>query len=193
MATTWPDIVSKLSRDAEMLQRFNAAGFDQINEHAIKAAIVAYERQLVTPNSRFDRYLKGEESAITESEKNGFELFTALGCISCHQGKNVGGNMFQRFGVYENFYARHGEPPPESLGRYNVTGEDRDIHVFKVPSLRNVSLTAPYFHDGSVGSLSEAVTIMAKYQLGLELEEQQIIDLVAFLTSLEGQVDERLK
>jgi cytochrome c peroxidase len=143
-------------------------------------------RSLLTPDARFDRYLRGEREAISADEARGYDLFKAYGCAACHQGVNIGGNLFQRFGVFHDPFAERGTTNAADLGRYTVTGRDDDRNVFRVPSLRNVAVTPPYLHDGSVASLDEAVGIMARSQLGRELPEQDINLIVRFLHTLTG-------
>src|SRR5690606_2902337 len=128
------------------------------------------------------------ERAISATAREGFARFKAFGCASCHQGVGVGGNMYQRFGVMGDYFADRGGVTEADLGRYRVTGRDEDRHVFKVPSLRNVALTAPYFHDGSAATLDEAIRVMARYQLGREIGEDDRRLIAAFLESLTGRV-----
>ena len=124
---------------------------------------------------------------LTAEQKEGYELFKSAGCIACHQGANVGGNMFQRFGVLGNYFAERGNITQADYGRFNVTHEESDRHVFRVPSLRNVELTAPYFHDGTGETLERAVRVMAKFQLGRQLTDLQVERIVAFLKALTGK------
>jgi cytochrome c peroxidase len=189
MATSWPEVIAKLGADAAFRRDFLRVYPGGISPGNIVDAIATFERSLLTENSPFDRYLRGESNAIGERAKLGYRYFRELGCISCHQGVNVGGNMFQRFGVMADYFADRAKLRPvgaADLGRFNVTGREEDRHVFKVPSLRNVALTAPYFHDGSVGSIEEAVAIMGRYQLGRELSKDEVLALVAFLQTLTG-------
>lgn len=136
----------------------------------------------------FDRFLNGETDAISTEAKRGYERFKALGCISCHQGANVGGNMFQTFGVFGDYLKTRGQLSKVDHGRFNITGLPEDEHKFKVPGLRLVSRTAPYFHDGSVKALPEAVRIMARYQLGRSISEEDVRLIVTFLKSLAGNL-----
>lgn len=124
----------------------------------IVLAIAEFEKTLITPNSPFDRYLSGDQNAISAQAKKGYEDFKANGCISCHQGQNIGGNMFQKIGIFEEY------PNQEDLGRYEITKREADKMVFKVPSLRNIAKTTPYFHDGSIPTLDACVQFMAYYQ-----------------------------
>ncbi len=154
-------------------------------------ALTEYLRSLTTPNAPFDRYLRGDEGALDEEARAGWEIFRSYGCVTCHQGVNVGGNLFQRFGVVEDYLEARSEHTAADVGRYAHTRRDDDRHVFRVPSLRNVALTAPYFHDGSAATLEDAVQVMARYQLGRQLDESQVRALVAFLRSLTGELAPR--
>ena len=191
MASSWPDIIKKLSSDSEYTRDFKASYKGEISASTIKDAIATFERSLITPNSRFDRHLRGEEGAISEDEKRGYELFKDYGCVSCHQGASVGGNMYQTFGVMGDYFKDRGGLTKVDLGRYNVTGEEADRHAFKVPSLRLAMLTAPYFHDGSKEKLEDAIKIMAKYQLGREIPDNDIALIIKFLRTLPGEYNSR--
>jgi len=186
MASSWAEVIPKLQGDADYREDFRRIYPEGITGAAIVDAIATYERTLLTPNSRFDRFLNGDRTALNALEQTGYQRFLDYGCASCHQGAAIGGNMFQRFGVMGDFF-KNRPLVPADLGRFNVTGKEEDRHVFKVPSLRNVALTAPYFHDGSAASLEEAVVIMARYQLGRELPASHVTSIVAFLHSLTGE------
>jgi len=186
MAMDWPTLIARLSGIDEYRERFAALYPDGLTPASVTDAIVRYQLTLVTPNAPFDRYLAGDEDAIDQDAREGYERFKSYGCASCHQGANIGGNMFQRFGIMDDYFADWGLIDEVDLGRFNVTGRDEDRHVFKVPSLRNVALTAPYFHDGSVATLEEAVAIMARYQLGRSLSDEDVRLIVAFLNTLTG-------
>ena len=147
-------------------------------------AIGSYERTLVTP-SPFDNYLKGNAKALSPLAEAGLKRFIDTGCASCHNGVGVGGGMYQKFGLLEDYW-KQTESTKIDEGRFDITRNDADKYVFKVPSLRNVAMTPPYFHDGSVASLPEAVRIMAKVQLGATLTAKEIEEIVAFLNSLTG-------
>jgi cytochrome c peroxidase len=153
-------------------------------------AVGAFERTLVTP-SPFDAFLKGKKDALTESQKKGLQTFLDRGCAGCHSGPFVGGQLYRKFGVLEP-YAKYTKSMSVDTGRYEVTKKDEDLFVFKVPVLRNVEKTSPYFHDGSVDSLGDAVGIMAKIQLGKDLSGQEISDITAFLASLTGGIPEEV-
>ncbi len=187
MGSNWVEVTGKLSRSPEYVAAFGAIYPQGIQEQTVKDAIAMFERSLYTPNSRFDRYLRLEKNAITAEEKKGYQLFKSVGCIACHQGVGVGGNMFQVFGVMRNYFADRGNMTASDYGRYNITGRDRDRHVFKVPSLRNVEVTPPYLHDGSVNELEDVVDVMAKYQLGRKLNRRQVTLITKFLKTLTGE------
>ncbi|ABZ76964.1 Cytochrome-c peroxidase [Shewanella halifaxensis HAW-EB4] len=152
-----------------------------VNIDMITDAIAEFEKTLVTPNAPFDLYLQGDKDAINEQAKAGYQLFKDKGCVSCHNGPAVGGTMYMKMGLVKPF---HTDNPAE--GRKGVTGNEADKFVFKVPTLRNIELTYPYFHDGSVWELEEAVNTMADIQLGQKLSAQEVKEMVAFLDSLTG-------
>lgn len=158
-----------------------AFGSDEINTDRITSAIAAFEETLVTPNSRFDRWLKGDKKALTTTELAGYKLFKDSGCVACHNGPAVGGNSYQKMGVVEAYKA---SSPAE--GRVAVTGKEADRFNFKVPTLRNVELTYPYFHDGAVNTLPEAVDTMGRLQLGRKFTADENAKIVAFLKTLTG-------
>ena len=190
MGNLWPDVVSKLYQDSDYPARFNAIYEDGINRKNVKNAIAEYVKSLITPNSRFDRWLKGDEGALTPYEKHGYALFKDYGCVSCHQGANVGGNMYQVFGVLNDYFKRRGDITDADLGLYNVTGNEEDRHSFKVPSLRMAAHTAPYLHDGSAETLRDAVDAMFEFQLGREAPDEDKDAIVAFIKTLAGESEE---
>lgn len=157
---------------------------DPLNYANIREAIGAFERTLLTP-SRFDDFLKGIPNALTPNETAGLSVFLEVGCTNCHTGTAVGGTMLQKFGVHQDFRAFTGSSA-EDQGRKQVSGVEADRDVFKVPALRNVTRTAPFFHDGRVAQLDSAIRIMATVQLAKELNDQQLSDLKAFLEALTG-------
>jgi cytochrome c peroxidase len=187
MGSSWPEVIGKLGQDREYVRAFRALYPDGLQSATIKDAIATFERSLITPNSPFDRFLRGDGQALTEQQLAGYRLFKAYGCVACHQGVNIGGNMFQKFGVARDYFADRGHVTTSDLGRFNVTGLERDRYRFKVPSLRNVALTAPYFHDGSAATLEQAVNIMARYQLGRTLPPHDRDLIVGFLRTLTGE------
>ncbi len=193
MATSWQEILPKLNADKFYPTAFNQLYVDGITAKNVANAIAEFERSLTTPNSLFDQYLRGNKKALSTDALLGYQKFVDYGCVSCHQGVNIGGNMFQKFGVMDDYFADKNDTV-SNLGRYNVTKQAQDKHVFKVPSLRNVAVTGPYLHDGSIKSLSETISIMGYYQLGQQLTDTDIAQLRSFLESLTGEWQgERLK
>lgn len=194
MASDWLIAVHRVSENKEYRKAFQQEYDGEISKETISDAIMNFEVSLRTPNSPFDRFLNGDSTAISEEARKGYRLFTDYGCISCHQGINIGGNFFQRFGVMGDYFVDRGNLTKADLGRFNVTGQEEDRYVFKVPGLRNVAVTAPYFHDGSIETLDQAIVIMSRYQLGRELSEEERRYIAAFLESLTGEYrGERLK
>lgn len=188
MGAKWDDVVARLSTDPAYVEAFAKAGYsDGFTRKNATEAIAEYERTLVTP-ARFDRFAKGEVEALSLDEREGLELFTSLGCTTCHQGPGLGGTMYQKMGAAKDYFAARGGPITDAdLGRFNVTRNEADRHHVKVPILRNVELTAPYFHDGHAKTLDEAVVLMARHQLNRELKPREVKALVAFLESLTGE------
>ncbi|MCR9141636.1 MAG: cytochrome-c peroxidase [bacterium] len=210
MGFNWEDLMARLNADQKYMEQFLLVYGEDPTPARVRDAIAEFERSLFTPNARFDRYLRGDANALTPDEKSGYSLFKQYGCIACHQGTNVGGNMYQKFGVLGDYFAdrdaqktsqsRHRSSSQQGgddahraavakadLGRFNVTGREEDRHKFKVPSLRNVELTPPYFHDGSAKTLQEAVRIMGRYQLGVTLPPRDVDQIVLFLKTLTGE------
>jgi len=186
-AMSWEALIERLQGDAGYREAFDRAYPVGLTRASVIDAMVAFERSLVTPDSRFDRFLKGERDAIDAREREGYRRFRQYGCVSCHQGVNVGGNLYQRIGVFANYFLLRGGPIGEpDLGLYTLTGRDDDRYIFRVPSLRNVALTAPYFHDGSVASLPEAIRLMGRLQLGRELSDEDVELIDLFLRTLTG-------
>jgi cytochrome c peroxidase len=177
-------VVETLSSMPEYVDAFKAAFPGEkspVTYENLAKAIGAFERRLVTP-SRWDKFLAGDKAALTEAEKAGFNAFVEVGCTACHMGPGLGGQMYQKAGLLQPW------PNQKDAGRFEVTKNEADRLHFKVPSLRNVAKTQPYFHDGSVASLDEAVAMMARHQLGKELAEPQRASIVAFLNALTGEL-----
>ncbi|EJL85716.1 cytochrome c peroxidase [Polaromonas sp. CF318] len=189
MGSKWEEVVQKVSQDPKYKAAFAASYKDGVTKANIQNAIATFERTLITPNSRFDKYLRGDANAISAAEKAGYAKFKQYGCVACHQGVNVGGNMFQKFGVMGDYFAKRGNPTEADLGRYLITKVESDKYVFKVPSLRNIALTAPYFHDASAKTLDEAVDIMFRYQLGRVASKEDKEAIIRFLNTLTGELD----
>ena len=187
MGSIWPEVVAKLYQDDDYALAFKNIYADGITRENIKNAIAEYQRTLITPDSPFDRWLGGDENAITERQKRGYKKFKDYGCTSCHQGVNVGGNMFQVFGVLNSYFLERGNITEADMGRFNITGNKADQHAFKVPSLRMAAHTAPYLHDGTAETLRDAVDIMFRYQLGREAPDEDKNDIVEFINSLAGK------
>jgi cytochrome c peroxidase len=180
--------VTALNANPQYVDLFRAAYTDGVTGPNLIDAIATYEETLVTP-SRFDRWLKGDEHALRADERAGAELFVSTGCVTCHQGVNLGGTSYQRMGSVRNYFADRATPLTDAdNGRYNRTHNEADRHFFKVPTLRNVGLTGPYLHDGSRATLDETVRVMARYQLGRDLTAEQVTNLVAFLNALTGEL-----
>lgn len=186
-------VVERLSKIEEYNKQF-ASVFpndeNPINYNNIQNAIGAFERTLLTP-SRFDDFIGGDINALTENEKEGLQLFISTGCVACHSGNVLGGNIYQKFGVYDDYW-KHTNSENIDEGKFEVTKNENDKYVFKSPSLRNIEKTYPYFHDGSVTDLNEAVKIMAKVQLNKELSENEVNSIVAFLNSLTGELPKNI-
>ncbi len=187
MAHKWPDIVAALKTDAHYQQTFARLYFDGITVDNVVDAIAEFEKTLITVNSPYDRYLSGDNSAMKADAMRGMILFKDYGCISCHQGINLGGNLYQKMGALVAYFDETHKPTAADQGLAGRSKRIDDQNVFKVPSLRNVALTAPYFHDSSAQTLKEAVRIMSANQLGRVMPENEIADIVAFLESLTGE------
>lgn len=191
MGIQWGTVILLLRTEQEYVRDFSAVYEEGVTATSITNAIAEFERTLLTPNSRFDRYLRGDESAISAKEKKGYILFAKHGCINCHQGVSLGGNMFEKLGAV---YPPHDSPwrkdpslvPKSAMGRFNVTGQEKHRYYYRVPSLRNVAKTAPYFHDGSIDDLEDAIRIMAYYNLGAQLPETDVQGIRSFLMTLTG-------
>lgn len=191
MGTTFDRVVAVLAADALIVANFRALYSDGITEANIVDAIAEYEAMLITP-APFDAFLRGDQAALSTDQRAGFELFKAVGCTSCHRGVNLGGTMYQRLGLVREYFGEDlGRPLTEAdNGRFNVTRRATDKHRFKVPTLRNVALTAPYLHDGSLATLDQAVLAMGGHQLGRDLDAEQVRVIVSFLDSLTGKLPE---
>ncbi len=187
MGSDWKTVVQNLAALPAYQAAFKQAYPDGVTAANVQNALATYEQTLLTLNSRFDQYLLGNTEILTIQEKYGYQRFKDYGCIACHQGINIGGNMFQKFGVMGDYFKARGNPVESDLGRYLLTQDEEDRHVFKVPSLRNVAVTAPYFHDASAKTLQEAVDVMFKYQLGRTPSQEDKDLIVQFLKTLTGE------
>ena len=171
-----------------MAKAFDAIYPDGITQNNITDAIEEFERTLVTPDSRFDMWLRGDDTAITEDELEGYELFKKYDCATCHVGPNLGGQSYELMGLRRHYFADRGmELTNEDNGRYKETQDERDRHRFKVPGLRNVELTWPYYHDGTRQTLEEAVRDMALYQSGVALSDDETDKITSYLKTLTGK------
>ena len=188
---TEADAAAKIAGIPEYQEKFKAAFPEDgaVPFKNITTALGAFERTLLTP-TRWDDYLKGNVSALSEQERKGVRAFMDNGCIACHNGVNLGGTMFQKFGLVDGPYWKHIDDPKHDKGRADVTKKAEDEFFFRVPGLRNVERTYPYFHNGSVWELDKAVNIMAKAQLGKTLAPEDTENIVAFLKALSGNVPE---
>jgi cytochrome c peroxidase len=190
MGSNWGEVIGKLRRDEFYSARFGILFEDGVTAQNIQHAIAQFERSLVTINAPFDRYLQGDEQAISEQAKQGYRLFKSYGCVACHQGRNVGGNMYARMGAVGDYFIQKKALTPADMGRFNVTGNEDDRHLFKVPGLRLAVRTAPYFHDGSASTLEQAVRTMARYQLGRRISQRDTELIIRFLETLPGELYE---
>jgi cytochrome c peroxidase len=182
-------VIDRLARIPGYAPLFKAAFPDEpppMTLRNIAKAVGAYERTLVTP-SPFDAYLAGNQDALPPAARAGLAKFINTGCVTCHNGVGVGGGMYQKFGVVEDYWKATGSEPIDK-GRADVTKDPADLYVFRVASLRNVAMTPPYFHDGSVATLPDAVRVMARVQLGVALSDADTRDIVAFLEALTGEL-----
>ena len=182
MAFTHELAVDLLRSIPQYVQEFKTVfGHDKLTIAEVTTAIAAFEETLVTPNSRFDQWLQGDKKALKNDELAGYQLFKDSGCVACHNGPNLGGNSFQKMGIVEPY-----KTTSTAEGRSAVTGNDADRFNFKVPTLRNVELTYPYFHDGSADTLAQAVDVMGRLQLGRKFSDDENGKIVAFLKTLTG-------
>ena len=185
MGNTFENLIKVLNK-SPYKDKFDAIYEDGITKKNITNAIAEFEKTLITPESPFDKYLRGDLLAITQEQKDGYELFKVKGCIACHHGVNIGGNLYNKFGVMQRLNSKR-------LGRYEVTNKELDKYYFKVPSLRNIAQTSPYLHDGRYEKLEDVVKFMSRYQLGRVTSQQEIQKIVAFLNALSGEIPKSLK
>lgn len=191
---TWDMIVERLSQYPELVAEFEAVypgeGLDRMT---VTGAIAEFERTLITPNSRFDRYLSGDTGALAAEELQGYEAFKKNACATCHTGVILGGRSFEKLTIYGDYFADRAKSRPEieynsdDDGLKGFTGNEADLHKYKVPGLRNVALTAPYFHDGSYSSLEDAVIAMAYYEMGKKLSSEEAHAITMFMNTLTGE------
>jgi cytochrome c peroxidase len=192
MGSNWKQVLSKLGKDDSYMQAFKQIYHEGISGDTITDAIAAYERTLLTPNSRFDRFLAGDTNVLTAEEKEGYQLFQKKNCANCHAGVNMGGMSFEKMGVKKDYFAQRGNPTQADNGRFNVTHVEYERHRFKVPTLRNIALTAPYFHDGSTSDLTAAVKVMAEYQTQSSVSDKDARLIAEFLKTTSGEYKGKL-
>lgn len=183
----WDEICAKLAQDPELTAAFTAVYPDGWNGKNVTDAIAEYEKTLITPNSRFDKWLTGNDKALTAQEIEGYQRFKMYRCSSCHVGKSVGGQSFEYMDLKKAYFGDRGNPLGSDEGLKGFTGKVEDLHRFKVPNLRNVELTAPYLHDGTVTTLDEAVRIMGVYLSGMDIPKGDRDLIVGFLRTLTGE------
>lgn len=184
MAENMENIIRKLKQNKQYRQRFKQLYPDGVTKINIVDAMIHFLKTLVTPDSKFDRYLQGEKDILNDQEIAGFKLFQSKGCVACHNGISIGANLYQKLGVFDDTKAKK----MGDYGRYLITNNSIDKYFFKVPSLRNVEKTAPYLHNGSVKSLQKVVKVMGELQLGQQLKDSEIKSIVAFLKTLTGNI-----
>lgn len=194
---TFDDIVARLSEDKDFVDAFAQVYPEGLSEATITHAIAEFEKTLLTPNSAFDRYLKGDKEAMTASQIEGYDLFKEYNCATCHAGVNMGGLTYELMGQRANYFEDRDLVLKSGLtdgdnGRWAQTGVERDRYRFKTPTLRNVALTWPYYHDGSVPTLDEAVSMMAKYQVGRTMKDDEVSKVVDYLQALTGEYNGEL-
>lgn len=185
---SFDEIIAKLDADEAFKAEFVAVYPDGITEANLTNAIEEFERTLNTPNSRFDKWLRGDNEALTAEEVAGYELFKKYSCATCHVGANLGGESYELMGLRRHYFEARGETlTEEDNGRFKQTQDERDRHRFKVPGLRNVELTWPYYHDGTRATMEEAVADMARYQSDVDITDEEAATIVSFLRTLTGE------
>lgn len=188
MGAKWENVVPRIQAVPQYQTWFKEIYPEQeISQWTITDAIAEFERSLVTP-APIDAYLKGDDSALSANQIKGYKLFQSYGCVACHQGVNFGSNMMQKFGALEAYFSDNNEKDVDK-GRFNLTQKASDRNVFKVPTLRNVELTAPYFHNAGAQTLDEAINVMGLNQLGRKIPDEDRAKIADFLTSLTGQLN----
>ena len=184
---SFDDICAVLAEDKEFTKAFTAVYPDGFSQSNITEAIAEFEKTLLTP-SRFDKYLRGDKSALSAEEIEGYDLFKSHKCATCHVGMNIGGQSYDYMGIKNSYFDYRGTGLTDGdNGRYSVTKKETDLHKFKTPTLRNVMITYPYMHDGSVKTVEDAVRIMHEFQIGTAISDTDMTKIVAFLHSLTGE------
>ena len=192
-STSFDEIIAKLAKEKQYVEAFDSIYADGITEANITNAIEEFERTLTTPNSKFDKWLLGDNEALNTDEVHGYELFKANSCATCHVGANLGGESYELMGLRHDYFADRGTKlTEEDNGRFKQTKDERDRHRFKVPGLRNIELTWPYYHDGTRATMEEAVRDMALYQCDITLNDSEVAAIVAFMRTLTGEYQGKL-
>lgn len=193
-STSFDEIIAKLSKDKQFTAEFKKAYPEGYSEKTITDAIQEFEKTLITKNSPFDKYLLGDSSAMTAQQIDGYNDFKKYSCATCHSGVNLGGNSYELMGTRANYFAARGtDITTEDFGRYKETKSEYDRHKFKVPGLRNIALTAPYYHDGTISNLKNAIIYMGEYQLGINLTPQEVENIESFLNALTGELPNTIR
>ena len=192
-STSFDEIIAKLAKEKQYVEAFESIYADGITEANITNAIEEFERTLTTPNSKFDKWLLGDNEVLNADEVHGYELFKTNNCATCHVGANLGGESYELMGLRHHYFdARGTELTEEDNGRFKQTKDERDRHRFKVPGLRNIELTWPYYHDGTRATMEEAVRDMALYQCDITLNDSEVAAIVAFMRTLTGEYQGKL-
>jgi cytochrome c peroxidase len=190
--TSFDNIIAALAQDDAFTKEFNAVYSEGLTQSSITDAIAEFEKTLLTP-SRFDKYLQGDKKALTADEIAGYDIFKQNDCASCHVGVNIGGQSYEYMGIKDSYFDYRGTGLTDGdNGRYSVTKDEADRHKFKTPTLRNIAITYPYMHDGSVETLEEAIKYMHTFQIGSEINEKDMAQLIAFLKSLTGEYNGKM-
>ena len=195
MASDWRKILSYLKQNSFYSKQFQTLFKKAPEKESVNHVMTSYVRQLAATDAPLDRYLSGDGEALDRCQKRGYEIFLSAGCQACHQGSNIGANLYQKLGVVNNYEEKiiDGSEVGTDRDRRQITGRSEDRHRFLVPSLRNVTKTAPYLHDGSIDTLRDVVELMFQYQLGRDVGEAELSSIVNFFTALEGQLPEQVK
>jgi len=186
MGSNLVELLAKLKQDKQMVEYFKKAFNEPISIKNFAISLSDFIKSLAKPNSKFDKYLD-KKLDLSRAEKKGYKKFVEFGCIACHQGQAIGGNMYQQLGVIKSYFSEKEKYLKKNQGLYSLTKDKDDLNVFKVPSLRNVTVTAPYLHDGSIQNLAEMLKIMGRHQLGIEINHQDINDIINFLGTLKSE------
>lgn len=190
---TWDQIVERLRKDTGLVAQFKAIYPEGLTKASVTDAIAEYEKTLTTPNDKLDQYLRGNKQALTAEELAGYQAFKDNSCATCHVGKSLGGQSFAYLGIFEDYFAAREKEHPDvkynddDKGLNGFTGKPEDLHKYKVPNLRNISKTAPYFHDGTMATIDDAVKAMFRFELGKEATDEQVTSITTFLKALDGE------